>query len=292
VAQAIHYQSPRRAGPFVKVSCAARTRDVIDGELFGYERGAFHAAREPKVGKLEAAHRGTILLDDVVDLDPDLQGKLLHVVQDGEVYRVGAKVARRVDVRVIATTSQDADAAVAAGRFREDLYYRLNVLQVVVPPLRERVEEIPLLAEYFVQLYSRLFQREGVSISPAVMRRLTGHSFRGNVRELENLVKRMVVLGDTSIAAAVSALPLETRVLPSREPVITARREPSLKEIGRTASMAAQREAIARVLAETRWNRVRAAKTLGVSYRSLLYKMKETGLGSREETADRDGQGR
>ena len=166
VARAIHDASVRQSGPFVKVNCAAVPRELLESELFGHERGAFTGAHQLKIGKFEAADRGTIFLDEIGDLHPALQGKLLHVLQDGQFSRVGGRSTVKVDVRVLAATNQDLEQAVAAGRFREDLYYRLNVIQIVVPPLRERPEEIPILAEYFIQRYSQLFRRESLRLVP------------------------------------------------------------------------------------------------------------------------------
>src|SRR5438876_4414445 len=283
VARAIHHFSSRRAGPFVKVNCAAMPRELLESELFGYERGAFTGAHKLKIGKFEAAHRGTIFLDEIGDLHPALQAKLLHVLQDGEFSRIGAKSTLSVDVRVLAATNQDLERAVAEGRFREDLYYRLNVVNVFVPPLRERAAEIPILANYFVERYAKLYRRDGFAIAPTVMERLTRHPFPGNVRELENLVKRMIVLDD----------PFLTRV-PLPDAVAGGERlsassppppEPSLKEIGRRASRAAEREAITKMLERTGWNRVRAARALRISYRALLYKIKEAGLDAERSSA-------
>src|SRR2546427_634600 len=180
VARAIHHFSSRRAGPFVKVNCAAMPRELLESELFGYERGAFTGAHKLKIGKFEAAHRGTIFLDEIGDLHPALQAKLLHVLQDGEFSRIGGKSTLTVDVRVLAATNQDLERAVTEGRFREDLFYRLNVIQVCVPPLRERVVEIPLLANYFVERYAKLYGRGGFTIAPAVMERLTRHRAPGD----------------------------------------------------------------------------------------------------------------
>src|SRR5207245_471894 len=196
VAHAIHHLSTRRGNPFVKVNCAAVPRELLESELFGHERGAFTGAHKLKIGKFEAAHHGMIFLDEIGDLHPALQAKLLHVLQDGDFSRVGGKSTLKVDVRVAAATNQDLERAVAEGRFREDLFYRLNVIRIVVPPLRERTEEIPALIDYFVQMYSKLFRREGFSISPTVMERLLRHRYPGNIRELENLIKRMIVLRD------------------------------------------------------------------------------------------------
>src|SRR5213594_756646 len=282
VAHAIHHFSARRAGPFIKVNCAAMPRDLLESELFGYERGAFTGAHKLKIGKFEAAHRGTIFLDEIGDLHPALQAKLLHVLQDGEFSRIGGKSTLSVDVRVLAATNQDLERAVAEGRFREDLYYRLNVIHVFVPPLRERATEIPDLAAYFVERYARLYGRKGFSISPPVLERLTRHRYPGNVRELENLIKRMIVLDDPFLTRIhlPEAIVDRARSHPSA-PVP----EPSLKEIGRRASQAAERAAIEKMLAETGWNRVRAARALRISYRALLYKIKEAGLDSERSSA-------
>ncbi len=283
IARAIHHFSSRREGPFVKVNCAAMPRELLESELFGYERGAFTGAHKLKIGKFEAAHRGTIFLDEIGDLHPALQAKLLHVLQDGEFSRIGAKSTLSVDVRVLAATNQDLERAAAAGRFRDDLYYRLNVVNVFAPPLRERVSEIPLLANYFVDRYTKLYRRDGFAISPSVMERLVRYPFPGNVRELENLIKRMIVLDDPYLTRT----PLPDAGtgggrLPSTAPTPP---EPSLKEIARRASQAAEREAISKMLERTSWNRVRAARALRISYRALLYKIKEAGLDGQRRSA-------
>ena len=276
VARAIHARSARQAGPFVKVNCAAVPRELLESELFGHERGAFTGAHQLKMGKFESANHGTIFLDEIGDLHPALQGKLLHVLQDGQFSRVGGRNTIKVDVRVLAATNQDLDRAVAAGRFREDLFYRLNVIQIEVPPLRERPEEIPLVAEYFVQRYAKLYQREGFTLPPETMERLLRHRYPGNVRELENMIKRMIVLGDPGLTRGHSpGGPGNGEDQPPR-PAGPARI--SLKDIGRKAAQAAEREAIVRMLEETRWNRVKAAKALSISYRALLYKLKDAGL--------------
>jgi len=272
VARAIHHLSSRKSRPFVKVNCAAVPRELLESELFGHERGAFTGAHQLKVGKFESADHGAIFLDEIGDLHPALQAKLLHVLQDGEFSRVGGKSTIKVDVRIIAATNQDLESAVAAGQFREDLYYRLNVIQIIVPPLRARPEEIPLLVNYFAQRYSRLFNREGFTVPSKAMERLVQHGYPGNVRELENIVKRMIVLNDPL---------LRTTTLPQANagddgngaPEPTEPRALSLKEIARHAALTAEREAISRMLEQTRWNRVKAAKLLNISYRALLYKI-------------------
>ena len=195
-ARAIHHLSPRRDCPFVKVNCAAVPAELLESELFGHERGAFTGAHQLRVGKFEAADRGVVFLDEIGDLHLSLQAKLLHVLQDGVFSRVGGRSSLKVDVRIVAATNRDLEIDVAEGRFREDLYYRLNVVQIVLPPLRERVAEIPLLTDYFVRRYARLFRRDDFAVSPIAMERLVRHHYPGNVRELENVVKRMVVLND------------------------------------------------------------------------------------------------
>jgi two-component system response regulator AtoC len=277
VARAIHDRSARQAGPFVKVNCAAVPRELLESELFGHERGAFTGAHQLKLGKFESANHGTIFLDEIGDLHPALQGKLLHVLQDGQFSRVGGRNTVKVDVRVLAATNQNIEQAVAAGRFREDLYYRLNVIQIEVPPLRERPEEIPLLTEYFVQRYAKLYRRDGFTLQPETMQRLQRYRYPGNVRELENMIKRMIVLDDPGLTRGpFPGGPGTGEDLAAARPAVSAR--VSLKEIGRKAALTAEREAILRMLEETRWNRVKAAKALSISYRALLYKLKDAGL--------------
>jgi two-component system, NtrC family, response regulator AtoC len=277
VARAIHHVSSRRRAPFVPVNCAAVPRDLLESELFGHERGAFTGAHRLRTGKFEDANRGTIFLDEIGDLDPALQAKLLHVLQDGSVSRVGGKSSIRVDVRVLAATNRDLGLAVATGRFRDDLYYRLNVIHIVVPPLRERRDEIPILAAYFVDHYSRLFERPGFSLSQEAIDRLMRHNYPGNVRELENVIKRMIVLDDAGLT--------KTSLLFDSQPEKRngSREAPHpravfLKDVTRQAAQRAEREEILKMLEQTRWNRVKAAKLLNISYRSLLYKMKRAGL--------------
>jgi two-component system response regulator AtoC len=280
VARAIHHLSARRSQPFVKVNCAAVPRELLESELFGHERGAFTGAHQLKIGKFEAANRGTMFLDEIGELHPALQAKLLQVLQDGTFSRVGGKSPIMVDVRILAATNQDLERAVLAEQFREDLYYRLNVVQVTVPPLRERRGEIPLLVQYFIQRYSRLYNRPEVVPAPEALERLLRHPYPGNVRELENIIKRMIVLNDPLLARTPLTQPRDGHE--ATAPVPVWEQEPSngvsLKEIARNAARAAEREAIARILDQTRWNRVKAAKLLKISYRALLYKIKDVGL--------------
>jgi two-component system response regulator AtoC len=277
VARAIHAQSSRRHGPFVKVNCAAVPRELLESELFGHERGAFTGAHQRKPGRFEVADGGTIFLDEIGELHLSLQAKLLHVLQDGEFSRVGGRHALKVDVRTIGATNRDLARAVATGRFREDLFYRLNVIGVLVPPLRERPEDIPPLARYFVRRWARAFGVAERELGPDVLEALRAYPWPGNVRELENVVKRMIVLDDwslprTLVAPVAGPAPETTAVRPA--PVTGC----SLKDISRRAVLEAEREVIARTLEHCRWNRVKAARMLGISYRALLYKIKDMGL--------------
>ena len=284
VARAIHRSGGRPDGPFIKVNCAAVPRELLESELFGHERGAFTGAHELKIGKFESANHGTIFLDEISDLHPALQGKLLHVLQDGQFSRVGGRSTIKVNVRVLAATNQNLEQAVAAGRFREDLYYRLNVIQIVVPPLRERREEIPALAEYFVRRYARLFQQEEFALPPETIEQLLRHRYPGNVRELENLIKRMIVLGDSQVSKSPMPGGLGSGdtngSVPAAKPGTL-----SLKTVSRKAAQAAEREAILRALEQTRWNRLQAAKLLNISYRALLYKIKDAALGGERRSS-------
>ena len=275
VARAIHYLSSRQLAPYVAVNCAAVPKDLLESELFGHERGAFTGAHQLKLGKFESANHGTILLDEIGDLHPELQAKLLHILQDGTFSRVGGKSAMKVDVRVLAATNRDLALAVATGQFRDDLYYRLNVIEIVVPPLRERREEIPLLAAYFMERYSKLYHRDGLELSPEMLKRLKRHQYPGNVRELENIVKRLLVLGSTHLdktAPSVQSAAHQNELDPGQPAAVF------LKDVARKAARRAEREEILKMLERTRWNRARAATLLNISYRSLLYKMKDAGL--------------
>jgi two-component system response regulator AtoC len=277
VARAIHHYSPRRKASFVKVNCAAVPRELLESELFGHERGAFTGAHQRKPGRFESADGGTIFLDEIGELHPALQAKLLHVLQDGEFSRVGGHHNIQVDVRVICATNRDLAREVAAGRFREDLFYRLNVINVLVPPLRERREEIPGLVRYFVQRYSRLFNFPEPDITPDTMQAFAQYAWPGNIRELENFIKRMIVLQDLGLPRTLVAAPALTATAPSEE-AFSATKGLSLKEISRRAVMDAERQVIRRALEQNRWNRVKTAKMLKISYRALLYKIKDMGL--------------
>jgi len=309
VARAVHESSPRRHKTFVKVNCAALPSELLESELFGFERGAFTGAIQQKPGKFEFAHEGTMFLDEISEMHPPLQSKLLQVLQDGEFARLGGRRDVHVDVRIVAATNRDLECAVAEGRFREDLFFRLNVVCITLPPLRQRRDEIPILTERFLEHYADHYNRRRLDLAEETLRLFNEYEWPGNVRELENLVKRAVVLGsDDSIrqelgdaiggrrrltgpipalqprAAEVVAAPAPAAagpVLPSPEPA--AANTPvaltgSLKDIARHAAREAERDLIYRTLQQTRWNRREAAAILGVSYKALLYKIKEADL--------------
>ena len=283
IARTTHELSNRSTGPFVKVNCAALPEELLESELFGYERGAFTGASARKAGKFELANGGTMFLDEIGEMSPPLQAKLLQVLQDGEFSRLGGQSDVRVDVRVIAATNRNLEDMVQAGTFREDLYYRLNVVNVHVPPLRERTSEIPVLVQHFLELYSAKYRRAQPEVSEKLMQGFLAYPWAGNVRELENMVKRIVVLqSEDAIAGEIFAAP-RVQPQPSTVERMVQEFDPgdqpvSLREIGKRAAREAEREALQRVLYQTNWNRKKAAKILEVSYKTLLQKIKECGL--------------
>ena len=291
VARMIYGQSARRDKPFVKVNCAAIPHELLESELFGYEPGAFTGANRQKLGKFDQANLGTIFLDEISEMHPALQAKLLHVLQDGEFGRLGGRKDIAVDVRVLAATNKQLERAVEEGSFREDLFYRLNVVTIHIPPLRERREEIPLLLEFFMRKYSEFYGKQPAPFSDYALGRMMEYSWPGNIRELENLVKRYVIVGNEPqiirelsvhkpiVAAAPAAQgwrikPAESAAVTPAPAPIPSNEMPSLLEIGRRAAQQAEREAIERVLAQTRWNRRQAAKILKISYKALLNRLK------------------
>jgi two-component system response regulator AtoC len=318
VARELHRRSGRRPKPFVKVNCAALPSELLESELFGHERGAFTGAQAVRVGKFEFANEGTIFLDEIGEMPISLQAKLLHVLQDAEFTRLGSNRQIGIDVRVLAATNRDLGSMLRAGRLREDLYYRLQVIEIHIPPLRDRREEIPALLEYFLRRYSERYGRPMLQPSPFLRDRLMQYSWPGNVRELENLVKRFVILRDEALVLAElgrerafsasspiasPAAPVEPVAAvapafvepeapaaadppgPPSAPVATGPAPPAaggrtvrLPEVARAAAMAAEREAIQQALDQLRWNRRKAAQLLGVSYKTLLNKMKECGI--------------
>ena len=269
VARAIHAASPRRNGPFVKVNCAAIPVGLLESELFGHEKGAFTGAHRRKPGQFEYANKGTVYLDEIAELPLVLQAKLLHVLQDFRFARVGGNGLIDVDTRVIAATNRHLEQAMDRGEFREDLYYRLNVVEIRIPPLRERREEIPLLVASFLARFNTQYRRTK-QLSPETLVRLREHTWSGNVRELENVIRRMVVLTDGEQAFALVARGRNGHATTSRPPAPVTE---SLREIARRGARDAERKALHEVLEQVHWNRAEASRILKVSYKTLLHKI-------------------
>ncbi|MGA9571662.1 MAG: sigma-54 dependent transcriptional regulator [Candidatus Acidiferrales bacterium] len=280
IARMIHLRSTRRVQPFIKVNCAALPGELLESELFGYEQGAFTGAVRAKPGKFELANKGTIFLDEIAEMSPHLQAKLLHVLQDGQFSRLGARAVVNVDVRVLAATNVDVKDAMRSGRFREDLYYRLNVLSIHVPPLRERTTEIPLLFRHFLAKYSEKYAKPAPDPSKHLLEAALRYPWPGNLRELENFVKRYVILEDDegSFRELLEMTGQQHRTAPRDE--APPQKEQGLKALVRGLKDEAEMEAIADALEKTNWCRKDAAKMLGISYKALLYKMRQFNLDS------------
>jgi two-component system, NtrC family, response regulator AtoC len=273
VAALIHESGPRARAPFVAVNCGAIPEHLLESELFGHARGAFTGAVEQRSGLFEEADGGTLFLDEIGELPVALQVKLLRALQEGEVRRIGDNTPRIVDVRVVAATARDLEAEVKAGRFRADLFYRVNVVRIQLPPLRERREDIPELVQHFVGVFNKRLKLAIGSVSPAAMRLLMEYPWPGNVRELENVVERAMVLADGA-KVDVEHLPVTVRSPGSVATVHDEDLDLSVKR--RTEAL--ERDLIARALRQTDGNRTHAARLLDLSHRALLYKIKEYGL--------------
>ena len=311
VARALAAPSIQQGKPFVKVNCAALPAELLESELFGYERGAFTGAVQRKLGKFEFAHQGTIFLDEIGEMSAPMQAKILQVLQDGEFSRLGGTQDTRVDVRIVAATHRDLERMIGEGQFREDLFFRLNVISITLPPLRERPDSIPLIAEYFLRKYTDAYKRPVMSLPMSILQQFMEYSWPGNIREMENIVQRMVILGvETSSReiAQMLAAPIVRRTLPagtssahtlqptivqskpaSQDSVPGDRSAPSagkpvkermasLKDAARNAAQQVERDLILDSLRRMRWNRKETAKLLGVSYKTLLAKIRENGL--------------
>jgi two-component system response regulator AtoC len=328
VSRAIHQRSTRRNRPFVKVNCAALPAELLESELFGHERGAFTGAANTRIGKFEQADTGTLMLDEIGEMKPALQAKLLHVLQDGEFTKLGSNKRVQVDVRVVAATNRDLEKMLVSGDFREDLYYRLKVIELTVPPLRERRDEIPTLIDFFIARYARKYNRTARPLSEPLRHLFMTYDWPGNIRELENMIKRVVILQDeqlvireiernmqramaAGVAAGVGAVAVPVGVATSGyapmppmayPPVMPPQAAPppdadlhddepggadepaadagggSLASVAKAASMKAERAAIEHTLRQVHWNRRKAAQILGVSYKTLLNKIKECGI--------------
>jgi two-component system, NtrC family, response regulator AtoC len=326
VSRAIHQRSTRRHRPFVKVNCAALPAELLESELFGHERGAFTGAATTRIGKFEQADTGTLMLDEIGEMKPALQAKLLHVLQDAEFTKLGSNKRINVDVRIVAATNRDLEQMMLNGEFREDLYYRLKVIELTVPSLRERRDEIPTLTDFFTARYGRKYNRPARPVSEGLRQLFLQYDWPGNIRELENMIKRIVILQDEHLvvreiernmqrtaahigatapahaaavavaAAAAAAVPAAAGVgamagggygigepepsdpgLDDAEPAAE-EGGGSLASVAKAASMKAERAAIEHTLRQVHWNRRKAAQILGVSYKTLLNKIKECGI--------------
>jgi two-component system, NtrC family, response regulator AtoC len=295
VARMLHSLSSRRANAFIKVNCAAIPRELLEAELFGHEKGAFTGAHKNKPGRFETANKGTIFLDEIGDMSVDLQAKLLQVLEQHEFIRVGGITNIKVDVRIICATNRDLERAIFEGGFRNDLFYRLNEITVLLPPLRERRDDIPLLVNHFLQKYNALYKREFDKITPGCMSSLVNYSWPGNVRQLENLIKQMVVRQDEGVVNDMLRSDAEMTVAPAQmsRPATSYQTAPAAHSFQAVESNVAvddscslkqrlartiegeEKRLIGEVLKRTNWNRRRAAEMLEISYRSLLYKIKE-----------------
>jgi two-component system response regulator AtoC len=279
LARLVHKLSPRAHRTFLKVNCAAVPADLLESELFGYEQGAFTGATHAKPGKFEICNKGTILLDEIGEMPPQLQAKLLHVLQDGQFSRLGSRSVVRSDVRILAATNIDIPEALATKRLREDLYYRLNAFTLHLPPLRERKEEIPILLKQFMSRMAERYARPPLPLSPSLLQACQDHPWPGNLRELNNFLKRYLILGDENLA--VSELQPRndgTGGASGEGSSKTANGAGGLKSLARNAKDGAEAEAITRALEQTNWNRKQAATILQISYKALLYKIRQYGI--------------
>jgi two-component system response regulator AtoC len=274
IARMVHSLSPWKSGPFVKVNCPAIPGTLLESELFGYERGAFTGAYGSKPGRVEMAHRGTLFLDEISELDMSLQSKLLQLLQDGQFCRIGAQADKKVEVRIVCATNRKLEEEIENGTFRQDLFYRINVVNLYMPPLRERRNDIENLANYFLDYYNRKYYCRAKPISPELTEVLQKYHWPGNIRELENLIKRYVILGSEDVISS-DLQPRDPELLTTD---INLDGPISLKKLTRQATRALERKIILKVLHNHHWNRKQAARTLNISYRALLYKIRDAGL--------------
>jgi two-component system, NtrC family, response regulator AtoC len=284
IARLLHQYSRVRNGPFVKLNCAAIPNTLLESELFGYERGAFTGAHGTKPGRVEAANGGTLLLDEIGDMDPSLQSKLLHLLQDGSYCRIGGREDRYAQVRVICATNVDLEAAMDSQSFRRDLFYRIGVVTISLPPLRERKADIPLLANYFLKNLSERFGKEIKPLSDNMFTLMSEYDWPGNIRELQNWVARYIILGledvllqelerRTNSTAKIEDPPVQESAAHSDQDD-----DHDLKRSSRKAAQERERELIQRTLEANQWNRRKTAQQLHISYRALLYKMQDAGV--------------
>jgi two-component system response regulator AtoC len=275
LARLLHRSSSAAAGTFVKLSCPAIPASLLETELFGYEKGAFTGAYGTKRGRVEMAHKGTLFLDEIGDLDGGLQSKLLQLLQDGTYCRVGGHEERRVSIRIISATNRDLQEQVQTGHFRQDLFYRINALTIELPPLRQRIVDLPELIDYFLAIYAAKFARILNPLSSETVTLLKHYHWPGNIRELENVIRRYAIFGtEESITSEL----MNAEDAPTINTEVTIDPDVSLKEITQRVLVELEREIILKVLKANDWNRKRTAESLKISYRSLLYKMRDAGF--------------
>jgi len=285
LARYIHLRSPWGNGAFVKVNCPAIPGSLLESEMFGYQKGAFTGAYTSKPGRVELAHRGTLFLDEIADLDFSLQAKLLQLLQDGQFSRIGASEDRQVDVRVVCATNKQLEKEIKSGTFRQDLFYRINVITIELPSLQQRLGDLPVLVDHLLLKYSEKFGRPVPPLSKPTMRLLQKYNWPGNIRELENVMKRYVVVGqEEAILKSLEndpAAPFNPDEVPV-DGVI------KLKEVTRQAVKQIERKIILRTLEAHRWNRQSTARALSISYAALLYKMREAGVPPRRSSKSKN----
>ena len=278
MARLIHKLSPRAHRTFLKVNCAAVPADLLESELFGYEAGAFTGANHAKPGKFEICNKGTILLDEIGEMPPSLQAKLLHVLQDQQFSRLGSRSVIKVDVRILAATNINIPEALATKRLREDLYYRLNAFTLSLPPLRDRKEEIPVLLKHSMTQMAERYARPPLPLSPVLLQACHNHSWPGNLRELNNFLKRYLILGDENLAVAELLPKNDGNGAISGDSSMRKSDGGGLKGLARSAKDEAEAQAITQALEQTNWNRKQAAAILQISYKALLYKIRQYGI--------------
>src|SRR5205809_3593595 len=283
IARLVHALSPWKNGPLVKVNCPAIPGTLLESELFGYEKGAFTGAFGAKPGRVEMAHRGTLFLDEISELDLSLQSKLLQLLQDGQFCRIGAQEDKKVEVRVVCATNRRLEEEIETGTFRQDLFYRINVVNLHLPPLRERRGDIQDLATYFLEYYNRKYNCRARPLSADLMTALQKYHWPGNIRELENLIKRYVILGNEDVISG----DLVAREQEYFNPDINLDGPISLKKLTKQATRELERKVILKVLQAHHWNRKQSARALSISYRALLYKIRDAGIPTNRSTRRR-----